>query len=88
MNWIEKFYDLLEENRVRHNLLSHMKSNSKETMIEVHSGKDLIIHITDEDYDNCFKKAYDDLELKIKWMNAGVLLAKLMIKTNQRKKEK
>lgn len=69
MNWIEKFYDLLEENRVKHNLLSHMKSNIKETMIEVHSGKDLIIHITDEDYDNCFKKAYDDLELKIKWMN-------------------
>lgn len=69
MNWIEKFYDLLEENRVRHNLLSHMRSNSKETMIEVRSGKDLIIHITDVDYDNCFRKAYDDLELKIKWMN-------------------
>lgn len=69
MNYIELFYDLLEENRVRHNLLSHMRMNNKETMIEVHSGKDLIIHITDEDYDNCFKKAYDDLEFKIKWMN-------------------
>ena len=69
MNWIEKFYDLLEENRVRHNLLSHMKSNSKETMIEVHSGKDLIIHITDEDYDNCFKKAYEDLIFKVGLLN-------------------
>ena len=47
-------------------LLSHMHSGYGQTMIKVKSDGALIMHIVDEDYDNCFRRAYEDLEYYIR----------------------
>lgn len=66
MDWISKFYDLLEENKKDFKLMSHMHSGYGETMIKVTADGALIMHIVDEDYDNCFRRAYEDLEFYVK----------------------
>lgn len=65
MDYLELFHDLLEDNRIKFNLKYHMKSNSKETLIEIKSGNDLVLRVTDSDYDNCYRQAYEDLLFKI-----------------------
>lgn len=66
MEWIEKLHDLLEEYRHQFKLMYHMKSNTKETMIEIRSNGNLVIRVTEEDYYYCYERAYEDLSLYIK----------------------
>lgn len=66
MDYLKMFYDLLEEYRVQFDLKYHMHSGYGTTLIEVWSGGCLAVHVTDEDYDYCHRRAYEDLEYHIR----------------------